>query len=80
MNATYTQKNDTLQRVANNNAASIMDDSAQGASAKPTSLTEHSSASPSKMRKNPCRASLSSAKPSPKRKKNSPKSKPAKET
>ncbi|WP_295680047.1 hypothetical protein [uncultured Fibrobacter sp.] len=32
MNATYTQKNDALQRVANNNAASIMDDSAQGAS------------------------------------------------
>ena len=32
MNATYTQKNDALQRVANNNAASIMDSSAQGAS------------------------------------------------
>ena len=32
MNATYTQKSDAIQRVANNNAASIMDTSLQNAS------------------------------------------------
>lgn len=32
MNATYTQKSDAIQRVANNNAASIMDTSLQSAS------------------------------------------------
>lgn len=32
MNATYTQKSDAIQRVANNNAANIMDASPQSAS------------------------------------------------
>ena len=32
MNATYTQKSDAIQRIANNNAASIMDTSLQSAS------------------------------------------------
>ena len=46
---------------------------AQACNAKPTLPTERSSASPSKKRKNPCRASPSSAKPSPTKKRNSPK-------